>query len=339
MLRLPFITGLIFLTISVIAQSPHGKDFKIDCAKCHTVESWEVNKGAIAFNHDSTDFVLIGQHHKVDCKQCHPTLHFTDAKRECSDCHTDIHQNTVGKDCERCHNNESFVVPNITHIHQESRFPLLGAHKTADCASCHISESNLQFKSLGVECVDCHRDKYMATTNPNHQQAGYSTNCSECHNMASFDWNGSGFNHDFFPLTQGHAISDCRTCHGDGSYNKISSACFDCHEFDYNNATNPNHQASGFSTVCTDCHTTNQGWKPASYKQHDSKDFPIYSGKHNGTWESCTICHPNGTSTFTCLDCHEHNKTSMDRKHSERRDYSYESNACYSCHPRGRAED
>ncbi|HPS13592.1 MAG TPA: hypothetical protein PLB87_09955 [Prolixibacteraceae bacterium] len=290
----------------------------------------------VSFNHDSTNFPLKGQHRSVECRLCHPTLLFAEAKKECADCHTDIHQNTVGHDCDRCHTNESFVVTNITQIHQESRFPLYGAHKTADCSSCHSSESNLQFKPLGVECVDCHRDKYLATTNPNHQLAGYSTNCYECHNISAFDWSGSGFDHDFFPLTLGHASLECKDCHGEGYATKLSATCFDCHEYDYDITTEPNHKASGFSTECTECHTTNPGWQPATYKLHDQNNFPIYSGSHKGKWESCIICHPNGTSSFTCLDCHEHNKTSMDNRHKGRSGYAYESSACYSCHPNGR---
>jgi hypothetical protein len=336
--RLPCATGLIFLTINLLAQSPHGKDFRIDCGQCHTIESWDVVLKNVGFNHDSTNFELIGRHKQVECRLCHPTLHFSEAKNECADCHNDMHQNTVGYDCARCHNNESFVISNVTQIHQESRFPLLGAHKTADCVSCHPSESNLLFKSLGIECVDCHRDKYQATTNPNHQLVGYSTNCSECHNITSFVWQGAGFNHDFFPLTDGHAISDCFVCHVDNNY-KISGACYDCHESEYNMTTNPNHQASGFPFDCTLCHTTNPGWKPASFSDHDKQYFPIYSGSHKGTWSSCTECHPSGTSSFSCIDCHEHNKTATDRRHDDVGGYSYNSNSCYSCHPKGRGGD
>jgi hypothetical protein len=331
MLRLPFTTGIIFLTIVALAQSPHGKDFKVDCARCHTVDNWEVNIKKVTFNHDSTAFMLVGQHKQVACKMCHPTLLFSEAKKECADCHTDIHNNTVGHECERCHNNESFVITNSTRIHQDSRFPLYGAHKTADCISCHPSESKLEFKSLGVECVDCHRDKYLATTNPNHQQAGYSTNCSDCHNMTAFDWNGAGFNHDFFPLTQGHAVTDCRVCHADNNF-KISGECYSCHQFDYENTTDPNHKTSGFPTTCNLCHTAVPGWKPVTYAEHDSRNFPIYSGRHKGVWSSCTECHPNSTSTFTCINCHTHNKTDTDRRHREVSGYSYTNTSCYSCH-------
>ncbi|MCK7519126.1 MAG: hypothetical protein MZV64_16055 [Ignavibacteriales bacterium] len=73
---------------------------------------------------------------------------------------------------------------------------------------------------------------------------------------------------------------------------------------DYTGASNPNHQTLGFSTTCTSCHSTQPGWKPAAYTQHDSQSFPIYSGKHKGKWDSCTDCHTNSAnySQFSCLD-------------------------------------
>ena len=43
----------------------------------------------------------------------------------------------------------------------------------------------------------------MATTNPNHVQAGFSEDCSICHPVNSFQWTGAGFNHNFFPAGAG----------------------------------------------------------------------------------------------------------------------------------------
>jgi hypothetical protein len=283
----------------------------------------------------------LGQHKKVDCKNCHTNLVFSDTKGECFECHTDMHQQTVGNDCARCHNTNSWVVTNITQIHQESRFPLMGAHKSADCIACHQSASNLQFSNLGVDCFDCHKTNYYATTTPNHVEAGYSTNCYECHSVYAMEWTADLFSHDFFPLIQGHSTASCTDCHGDPPFQKVSSNCFDCHEFDYISTKSPDHQASGFSTDCATCHDLTPGWLSADFTQHDAEYFPIYSGKHKGTWDSCTKCHTNTNdlSTFSCLECHEHNQISMLSVHGGRSGYKYESNACYSCHPRGRSED
>ncbi len=122
----------------------------------------------------------------VNCKACHPTLVFNDAKTDCNECHTDIHQATVGQDCSRCHTTFSWLVANINEIHQHSRFPLLGAHRTADCSDCHHSESMVRFDVLGVNCIDCHREDYTATSNPNHTEAGFSEDCSSVIRLIHF---------------------------------------------------------------------------------------------------------------------------------------------------------
>jgi hypothetical protein len=328
-----------FITLfSTSSDSPHGDSLTISCDDCHTSQGWEINRKDITFNHNITRFELVGLHQDVNCDACHPTLVFSDAKTECVACHTDMHQQTVGFDCARCHNSNSWLVDNINEIHQQSRFPLLGAHITADCYDCHQSASLLTFEPLGVECVDCHRDEYFATTDPNHVESNFSTECMDCHQMNAFAWTGADFTHAFFPLTLGHDISNCTECHTDGNdYSTLSPNCFSCHQDDFLVTTNPNHQQADLSTNCTECHTTNPGWKPADFRQHDNLYFPIYSGEHNGEWVSCTDCHttPSNYSLFTCTDCHEHSQSEMDDEHNGVSGYLYNSNACFECHPTG----
>jgi hypothetical protein len=320
-------------------DSPHGKDFKYSCDDCHTTEGWKYSANAV-FNHDKTNFRLEGQHTTVNCKQCHTSLVFSEAKTNCSACHADLHNTTVGNDCARCHTPKSWIVTNITEMHQRSRFPLLGAHNTADCSACHTSASNLEFQPLGITCYDCHKTNYESTTNPNHRQSGLSTDCVQCHRIDAFEWNSTGFNHDFFPLSAGHQINDCAACHKSNVFEPLSPECYSCHQTDFQSATNPKHNQPDFSTVCTQCHTTNPDWKPARFDIHDAGYFPIYSGSHKGEWESCTDCHkqPDNYSLFSCVDCHEHNKSKMDGEHDEVNGYSYNSIACYGCHPTGREE-
>jgi len=330
-------------SVSLFSQSnPHGDDFKVTCTDCHTTEGWKIDLKALSFNHNTTKFPLKGQHQAVNCRLCHKSLEFAKAETECISCHTDMHNQTVGPDCARCHTPNSWIVNNITEIHQRSRFPLVGAHVTADCFDCHInaSASLLNFGPLGVECIDCHQANYDATTNPSHVQGGFSTNCIECHNMTAFSWTGAGINHNFFPLTAGHEINDCNQCHPGGNYSSTSPVCISCHQSDYNGTTNPNHISISFSTTCTDCHTTNPGWKPAEYRNHDVI-FPIYSGKHNGEWSSCADCHSNPVNygQFTCIDCHEHNNQSeMNNKHNDVSGYIYNGTSCFDCHPTGSGE-
>ncbi len=103
---------------------------------------------------------------------------------------------------------------------------------------------------------------------------------------------------------------------------------------DYNSTTNPNHASSGFGTDCAQCHDES-AWGNATF-DHDDQFFPIYSGNHNGEWNACTECHtnPNDYSVFSCIICHD-NQADLADEHSEENGYSYNSNACFNCHPNG----
>jgi hypothetical protein len=209
----------------------------------------------------------------------------------------------VGSDCSRCHTQVSWLVNNVNNIHQFSRFPLLGAHRTADCSQCHVSESLLRFDVLGVNCVDCHRANYMATSNPNHIQSGISENCSSCHPVNAFQWSGAGFNHSIFPLVQGHSTVKCTDCHKTGNYSSAPTDCYSCHQQDYLAAKSPDHSASQFSTNCQDCHTLAPGWKPATFNH---SGFPLTLGHST---PACIDCHKGGNYTTTSTDCYSCHNT------------------------------
>ncbi len=331
---------LLILSIGLYAQSPHGSDLTIACADCHIQKGWKLEAGTYVFDHQKTQFPLEGSHKDVYCTKCHTSLVFSEAKTECISCHTDMHYQTVGTDCGRCHTPKSWIVNNITEIHQQSRFPLVGAHLTADCYSCHPSASLLRFEPLGIECFDCHKKDYEATTNPNHVTGNFSTNCTDCHLLNAFTWGGTNFTHAFFPLTEGHEIFDCKECHKDqNNYSNISSECLACHQTNFNATTNPNHIAADIPTDCKECHTTAPGWKPAEFKQHDGQYFPIYSGKHRNEWDLCSDCHtsPNNFAVNSCIVCHN-NQGELNSQHGDVGGYEFNDPACFACHPTGDAE-
>ena len=311
--KLSFLIGLILLINFTFGQSPHGKKLKIECDICHSGDGWKVNQKTMSFNHNTTDFMLSGQHKLNDCRSCHKTLEFSKGKTECRDCHIDMHNGTVGWDCARCHNSESWIVENITGMHQQTRFPLVGVHAVADCYACHKSGSPLRFEPLGVDCYDCHKDNYMATTSPNHQSLGYPTNCVECHSMISADWTISNFNHNNFPLSGGHAII-CTQCHISGKFRKLSTDCNSCHSTDYDKTENPPHAISLIARTCESCHTTTI-WTPSTFN-HNSTSYSL-TGAHLTT--TCASCHTKGykgTSSL-CNSCHATNySTSQIPNHS-----------------------
>jgi len=205
---------LIFFIGNFSNESPHGKDFKLSCNICHTTNNWSFDKKNYSFDHASTKLTLSGQHKEVNCRLCHKTLVFSElkGKSECINCHNDIHNQTLGNYCDKCHTTTSWIVNNITQIHQQNRFPLIGVHSMTECQKCHKSESLYSYDVLGIECIDCHKSNYLATTKPSHVAAAFSTDCSGCHNIYSYQWGSSGFNHNIFPLTQGHANVTCTKC-------------------------------------------------------------------------------------------------------------------------------
>jgi predicted CXXCH cytochrome family protein len=297
-----YFAGLFFFNQKT--DSPHGTEFKISCKTCHSTKGWQLDKEIYSFDHNTTELPLVGQHKVVDCRQCHVSLIFSDAKTECNECHNDIHQATVGPDCSKCHNPSSWLVNNINEIHQMSRFPLVGAHRTADCSQCHRSESLARFDVPGVNCIDCHRENYMASTNPNHIISGISEDCIQCHPLNSFQWAEAGFNHNVFPLELGHSMLKCSDCHKSTNFADAKSDCYSCHQQNFAGAKNPDHLSAQFSVVCTDCHTIGVGWKPAKF---DHTVFPLTLG-HAGP--SCTDCHKDGNYTSTspeCYSCHQQN--------------------------------
>lgn len=339
MCRLSSIILFLLCGVYVVSgQSPHGNSFVIDCSKCHSSENWNFNRKTATFDHDSTAFILLGQHRDLDCRSCHSSLIFKEAESNCISCHTDVHQMTVGTDCARCHTPASWIVENITQLHEKTSFPLFGVHATVNCNACHQGETNVRFSPTGMECIDCHRSDYNNTTKPDHNKNGFSQDCATCHSLTGTAWNTELVDHSFFPLTDGHQINDCKACHLVEDYSVISPLCVSCHQTDFDNTTNPNHASAGFSNECATCHSLNPGWKPVNFTSHDAQFFPIYTGKHKGVWNDCTECHTNAGNfkSFTCVSCHKNPETNQ--QHNTVSGYNYNDNACLACHPAGDAD-
>jgi len=298
--RLLLLSLYIILASSLFAESPHGKSFRINCVQCHTTDNWTKIK-MDGFDHDKTNFPLIGQHKTVYCRKCHIDLEFKNAKRECVTCHKDVHEQTLGRDCDRCHSPSTWIVNNIRQIHQQTRFPLLGAHAQIDCYQCHKSASLLRFDPMRSECIDCHLKDYNATTSPSHIASNFSKDCSLCHNQTG--WLSSTFNHSAsgFPLTGAHNGLACTLCHTNG-YGAIPTTCVSCHLASFNSTTNPNHVTANFPTTCETCHSTTN-WSNSTFNHTTSTTFPL-TGAHIAL--ACNLCHPSNYNAIptTCVSCH-----------------------------------
>ncbi|HET9571990.1 MAG TPA: hypothetical protein VFP20_11350 [Bacteroidales bacterium] len=318
----------------------HQETVGRDCDRCHNTTSWMVGK--IREIHRLTRFPLEGGHAGVDCNQCHKSgsrLRFDPISTECESCHLKDYNATTNPahavaqfptDCKMCHDETDWKNASFDH-NSTTSFPLRGGHLGLNCNQCHSQG----FAGTATACVACHQKDFNTTINPSHSAAGFSADCQTCHTETS--WKPSSYNHNTatsFPLNGGHRAVSCNQCHTQG-FVGTSTACVACHLKDYNATTNPAHATAKFPTNCETCHTTTT-WTTSTFN-HDSQNFPIYSGRHRGLWTTCTQCHtsPANFAVFSCITCHEHNKTSMDAKHLGRSGYVYNSINCLSCHPRG----
>ncbi len=319
-------------------QNPHGS-FAAECGLCHGAKAWTPPEISSRFDHGQSGFALTGAHAAASCGACHLTLDFKQSETQCASCHEDTHRGELGTDCAHCHSSRSFIDrTGMARAHQLTRFPLTGSHVVLDCESCHpgVVQGHLRFVNTRAECESCHLEDYRGAMDPNHTASSFPLECAACH--STLGWTGARFDHarSNFPLTGAHRSLSCQSCHADGVYAGTATDCASCHRDDYDRTTDPGHAAAGFPLDCASCHSTST-WNGARF-DHDGSFFPIYSGRHRGRWQSCAECHTNPTSyaTFTCLECHEHsNQTETDGHHREIAGYRYESQACYSCHPRG----
>ncbi len=234
--------------------------------------------------------------------------------------------------CSVCHSTANWK--NIQFDHDSTGFELAGQHKTLQCRSCH---SIKDFSAVSANCAGCHTDFHQGRL---YQDCGL---CHTAQNWVVLDAYKAHANTSFLLLGK-HARLDCQTCHHDdlgGDWAQIQTQCVNCHRADYQSAQNPLHTNLGFGIICEDCHSP-LSWTPASFKKHDERYFPIFSGSHAGEWDNCTTCHvvPGNYLQFSCFaNCHEHNQSKMSEEHNEVVNFRYDSNACYSCHPRGNGGD
>ncbi len=301
-------------------QDPHGTQLGGDCTACHTEENWR--PVGIVAKHARTRFPLVGRHAVTACSLCHiraPTGDFRGASKQCAQCHQaalaeaqnpDHRANGWVTNCERCHTPRGWSGAAFDHLF----FPLSGGHALTDCSRCH---TNGGFDGLTKDCLSCHADDRARA--PGHDK--FSVMCQQCHNTSR--WEDAEVDHSFFPLTAGHALTDCSRCHTNGGFEGLSKDCLSCHADD--RARAPNHDK--FPTTCQQCHTTTR-WKGAVFNHR----FPL-RGEHN---VDCSVCHTTpDTRVFSCFGCHEHSRDRTDKKHREVNGYTYSSAACVQCHPNG----
>ena len=207
--------------------------------------------------------------------------------------------------CQNCHTANGWrpirAVPEFDH--NQTRYPLRGMHAAVACTQCHVK---MVFSNVGQRCQDCHADIHK-------RQLG--ANCEQCHTVRGWTVAIKDVqeHNNRFPLTGAHAAVDCDACHKGGANSKfqtMSTACFSCHQSDFQNTSNPNHVTAKFSTTCEGCHTTDN-WLNAKF-DHSMTGF-LLTGGHADPPRQCVDCHVNNNYNLTssaCFSCHQKDFTS-----------------------------
>lgn len=311
--------GLATNACAVCHEDVHENKFGTECADCHNETSFRGNVSTEDFNHSLTGYELEGKHFQVDCKECHGEVLTDPLPHEtCISCHEDYHEGVFEgpepagiEDCASCHTVEGFDITLYDfERHQQSAFPLDGAHLATPCFACHFNEEKeeWEFREIGMDCIDCHENVHGEEIPADYYP---DDNCTACH--ITENWSSSNFDHSLtaFALEGAHASVACIDCHFDETaearvFTGLGADCFSCHEDShYNQFAN----AEGI-TDCTTCHAF-ENWDAVNFN-HDNSAFPL-DGKHKDV--ACEECHKpieeDGAifiqykfNSFECIDCH-----------------------------------
>jgi nitrate/TMAO reductase-like tetraheme cytochrome c subunit len=279
-----------------------------NCVTCHSTTAWQ----PASFDHAATQFPLTGAHTAILCASCHVNGNYQLAYADCYQCHKPDFDAAAAPNhvtqgfshnCLTCHTTS--VWQPSTFDHAATQFPLTGAHTTIQCSSCHVGGN---YQLAYVNCYQCHKPEFDATTNPNHVTQNISQNCVTCHTTTA--WQPASFDHSQtqFPLTGAHTAVICSSCHINGNYQLAYTSCYQCHQPDFVATTNPNHVTQNFSQNCLTCHTT-AAWSPAAF-DHSTTRFSL-TGAH--TTILCASCHINGNYQLAYTDCYQCHKTAYEQ--------------------------
>jgi hypothetical protein len=280
-----------------------------ECAACHTVDGFKPSTFGVK-EHAATSYPLVGRHASVRCEKCHlpkgkETI-FKIKQIQCRDCHDDIHKGQFAaaphlNRCEDCHNLQGFRPAQFSlSRHQQTRFPLTGAHLAIPCVECHASTPGsivpVKYRFEDRSCAACHQDphrgefrKQMAAKGA----GGLTVGCEACHTTAT--WKElAKFDHakTVFPLTGAHRGVACADCHRPpdlettmehADFHAAPTLCSGCHEDPHAGQFAARKEVKD----CSSCHSSAR-WKPSDFNHNTRTNFPL-EGAHRDV--ACADCH------------------------------------------------
>jgi hypothetical protein len=161
----------------------HKGSFGKQCQECHSAREWKSTKDF------HKNFTLNGVHYTLECAECHKDgRKLAGLSQQCLSCHQkdDPHTGTL-PNCKECHRQQFWEVSGFKH--SMTRFPLRGAHRTAECIDCHYKGgSQAMYQGLNSQCQACHASDFTAAgAISQHATQSSASDCSQCHrNQFSF---------------------------------------------------------------------------------------------------------------------------------------------------------
>jgi nitrate/TMAO reductase-like tetraheme cytochrome c subunit len=310
-------TGLQFKSCANCHKDPHENKFGPDCAQCHSEESFKAVKSIGQFDHSKTGYPLTGRHIQLACKLCHKAGITEHVRHEqCIDCHKDYHkgqfkQDGEIRDCSDCHDVNGFSSFSFSiEKHNLTKFKLEGSHLATPCFECHKKEKDWNFREVGNNCVDCHKDIHKDFLDEKYYPA---QRCENCHDVKS--WREIQFDHQqtSFKLEGIHARTTCRKCHFKPGSNdeyeqkfaKLGGNCENCH-------TDAHHEQFRINdkNECHRCHGF-ENWKPEKFN-HNTTRFKLDGGHKDVACDKCHKLVSQGDIKFVnykfkdilCATCH-----------------------------------
>jgi hypothetical protein len=266
--------GLAFASCRSCHEDVHRGAMGTECTQCHGTAGWQrvsASEVAARFDHGRTGFPLLGAHARAACEGCHGRRQQAGIRvrfagdvgnrtyprplaSTCGSCHLDPHGGALAAaDCASCHDQAGWAPASFDAArHEQTRFPLTGAHATVPCGACHERGETgpPELHLPAASCARCH-----ARQDP-HGSAFTGRGCEDCHGTASFrirEWD--------------HARAP-------------GVACTSCHSAD-----DP-HGSQFAGRPCEQCHDTTAFRIPAF--DHTRTRFPL-EGKHAAL--ACGSCH------------------------------------------------
>ncbi|MBS0579518.1 MAG: hypothetical protein JSR36_09660 [Proteobacteria bacterium] len=245
--------------------------------------------------------------YEEQCKLCHDRSDRARQTQLCLDCHKEISGDLRQKQgyhgrldgieasqCRACHSEHLGREVHIAHVspsqfdHQQTDFPLKGAHASVACQGCHAQGK--PYRDAASECVACHHKE-----EPHEGKLG--RNCATCHDVET--WSRVKYDHSktAFALSDRHADIPCAGCHLGNRYKDTPRECVSCHAPD-----DVHHGERG--AKCAECHTP-KGWKNSKFDHKKETGYALL-GVHDRI--ACNDCHRSGNLkdkiSRDCNGCH-----------------------------------